>query len=440
MRRERQILPHGKGLYGDIFIPGDKSISHRSVMFASLGDRAVTIKNFLHAQDCLSTVNCMRGLGISIEEVDDNTLIVQGRGMHGLTEPKDVIDAGNSGTTLRLMMGILAAQPFMTTFTGDASLKKRPLGRVIKPLKAMNAQMVARQDDKLLPLTIIPGNKLSGICYHMPMASAQVKSAILLAGLYSTGETTVIEPYISRDHTERMLAAFGVKVKRDGTAVTVTNTTELISPDEIIVPGDISSAAFWLVAASIMPGSKVVLRNVGINITRTGVIDVLQAMGASIEIFNECYSGGEKIADICVKHAKLHGTTIGAEMIPRLIDEIPILTVAAMFAKGSTEISGAGELRVKETDRLAAIAAEFNKFADCITENADGLIIAGGKEFRALPNCFSYHDHRIAMALAIAGVAGNGVVLAEPECVQISYPDFYTTLSNLQLATEVNNE
>lgn len=427
---KKQIVPSG-GLRGEIFIPGDKSISHRSVMFSSLGDKPVRITNFLQAQDCMSTIACMRALGVEIETLGPNELIVHGRGLHGLQEPEDVIDAGNSGTTLRLMMGILAPQPFLTTFTGDASLRKRPMGRVMQPLAQMGAKIVARGGGKFLPLTVVPSEKISGMHYQMPMASAQVKSAILLAGLYAEGETMVTEPYTSRDHTERMLEAFGVTLRREGTSVAVRGVKRLSSPERIEVPGDISSAAFWLVAASIIPGSALTLRNVGINPTRTGVLDVLRAMGADIEIVGERWSGKEPVADLCVRYAPLEGTAFGAQIMPRLIDEIPVLTVAAMFAKGHTTITGAGELRVKETDRLHAIATEFNKFNGSITGTEDGLIIEGGASFAAAPECRSYHDHRIAMALAVAGAAGRGAVIEAPECVQISYPEFYAALENL---------
>ena len=432
MKNRKNIKSTTIGLKGEIFIPGDKSISHRSVMFSSLGNRAVRITNFLNAQDCMSTVNCMRALGVQIDEVREGELIVHGVGLQGLKEPKNVIDAGNSGTTLRLMMGILAPQPFLTTFTGDNSLRKRPMGRVINPLKQMDASIVARENSKFLPLTIVPNhNGLKGICYQMPMASAQVKSAILLAGMYAEGETIVTEPYTSRDHTERMLETFGVSLHKENTSVGIKKVNQFISPEQIDVPGDISSAAFWLVAASIIKNSELTLRNVGINPTRTGIIDVLLAMGADLTIINERLSGKEPVADIIVRSAQLKGTQFGADIMPRLIDEIPILTVAAMFAEGTTVITGAGELRVKETDRLFAIEKEFSKFSNCITGTEDGLIIRGISEFSENPICNSYDDHRIAMALAIAGAAGNGVIIEQPDCVNISYPEFYQCLESI---------
>ncbi len=432
MSENKVIEPAANGLQGEVFIPGDKSVSHRSVMFAGLGDKAVKITNFLNAQDCLSTVACMRALGVEIEQTGDHELIVHGRGLDGLKEAGTIVDAGNSGTTLRLMMGILSAQPFLTTFTGDASLHQRPMARVIKPLAQMGAKIVGRKGNTLLPITIIPSEqRLQGISYQMPMASAQVKSAVLLAGMYADGETTVTEPYTSRDHTERMLETFGVKLKKAGTSITISLVKTFVSPETIEVPGDISSAAFWLVAASIIPGSELILRNVGVNPTRTGILDVLQSMGADITLENQRLSGSEPVADIRVRSAKLHGTSFGAAIMPRLIDEIPVLTVAAMFAEGDTVITGAGELRVKETDRLLAITDQFNKLCSCIDGTEDGLIIHGGQKEFTPAKCFSYHDHRIAMALAVAGAAGSGLTIEEADCVKISYPDFYETLAKL---------
>ena len=421
------------GLQGTIDIPGDKSISHRSVMFSGLGCTPVHITNFLHAQDCLSTAKCMEALGADVQFLSDTELIVTGHGLHGLHEPDTIIDAGNSGTTLRLMMGILAPQPFLTTFTGDASLHKRPMARVIKPLARMGAQIYGRQQNQKLPITIVPtGKKLQGMCYESPVASAQVKSAILLAGMYAEGDTTVVEPFTSRDHTERMLDAFGVHTEQDGTAVTIHPVTEFKAPESIEVPGDISSAAYWLVAGAIVPGSSLLLRNVGINPTRTGILDVLQDMGANIELINERMSGGEAAADIRVSYGTLHGVSFGAQIMPRLIDEIPVIAVAALFAEGDTVITGAGELRVKETDRLQAITDQFNKLAPGAIEGTeDGLVIHGGRSIQPA-SAFSYDDHRIAMSLAIFGAAGEGVTIENPDCVNISYPTFYKTLEELR--------
>ena len=431
MAEQKKIAPLQKGLHGEVSIPGDKSVSHRSVMLASLGSTPVRITNFLQAQDCLSTVACMKALGAGITMQEDGSLTVQGHGLHGLQEPESILDAGDSGTMLRLMMGLLAPQPFLSTFTGDASLHKRPMGRVIEPLAKMGARIVGRRGNRLLPITVLPADKpLQGITYEMPVASAQVKSALLLAGLYADGETTIIEPYTSRDHTERMLKAFGVPVEQSGTRVALRRVEKLEAPAAIEVPGDISSAAYWLVAASIIEGSDVLLKNVGVNPTRTGILDVLQDMGAYIVRLNEHVSGGEPMADLRVRSAKLHGTSFGAEIMPRLIDEIPILAVAAMFAEGTTVITGAGELRVKETDRLQAVVDQYNKLAPCIEGQEDGLIIHGPAILKNAA-CFSYDDHRIAMSLAIAGAAGAGVTIENAACVNISYPEFYTTLSGL---------
>ena len=428
-----QIEKARQGLQGEIVIPGDKSISHRSVMFSALGDTPVRIKNFLHAQDCMSTAACMEMLGAKVEFISDTELIVTGNGLHGLKEPATILDAGNSGTTLRLLMGILAAQPFLSTFTGDASLHKRPMGRVIKPLSLMGAQIYGRENNAKLPITVVPAQKkLKGMHYDSPVASAQVKSAILLAGMFADGETTVNEPFVSRDHTEQMLAAFGVQLKREGTAVTIQPVEKFTAPPEIEVPGDISSAAYWLVAGSIVPGSKLLLKNVGINPTRTGILDVLKDMGAKITLQNERTSGGEAVADMLVEYSELQGVSFGAEIMPRLIDEIPIIAVAALCAQGDTVITGAGELRVKETDRLMAIAKEFNKLAPgAVEEREDGLVIHGGAKIERAA-AFSYDDHRIAMSLAILGTVGAGVEIENPQCVNISYPEFYQTLEEIQ--------
>ena len=428
-----QIEKARQGLQGEIVIPGDKSISHRSVMFSALGDTPVRIKNFLHAQDCMSTAACMEALGAQVEFISDTELIVTGNGLHGLKEPATILDAGNSGTTLRLLMGILAAQPFLSTFTGDSSLHKRPMGRVIKPLSQMGAQIYGRENNAKLPITVVPAKKkLTGMHYDSPVASAQVKSAILLAGMFAEGETTVNEPFVSRDHTEQMLSAFGVQLKREGTAVTIQPVEKFTAPHEIEVPGDISSAAYWLVAGSIVPGSKLLLKNVGINPTRTGILDVLKDMGAKITLQNERTSGGEAAADMLVEYSDLKGVTFGAEIMPRLIDEIPIIAVAALCAQGDTVITGAGELRVKETDRLMAIAKEFNKLAPgAVEEREDGLVIHGGAKLQQA-TAFSYDDHRIAMSLAIIGTVGAGVEIENPQCVNISYPEFYQTLEEIQ--------
>lgn len=432
---EKKIKPLAGGCNGEIEIPGDKSVSHRAVMLASLGKTPVTIKNFLAGEDCLSTVGCMKAMGAKIERFSATELVVTGNGLHGLTEPTAVLDAGNSGTTLRLLMGLLAPQNFFAAFTGDSSLSKRPMARIIKPLSLMGANIAGRGENRFLPLAIIPaGKKLKGIVYESPVASAQVKSAILLAGLFADGETRVIEPYKSRNHTEEMLAAFGADIRQNGREAILrpARDDEFVAPDGITVPGDISSAAYWLTLATIVEGSSVTLKNVGVNPTRTGILDVLRQMGAKFAIQNERTSGGEKTADITVQSAKLHGISFGAEIMPRLIDEVPIIAAAALFAEGKTVITGAGELRVKETDRLKAIAEEFNKLApNAVEETADGLIVSGGKKIvRAAAD--SRGDHRIAMSLAVIGSAAAGCDIKDAECADISYPIFYETLERLQ--------
>ena len=424
----KKILPLTHGLQGAINIPGDKSISHRAIILSSLTQSSVEVTNFLAGADCLSTVSCMKALGAQIEQ-SEGKILVKGVGLHGLHEPGDILNAGNSGTTLRLLMGLLAPQKFLTTFTGDDSLRQRPMARVIKPLSLMGASIVGRNVNRNLPITIMPAEHLHGITYQMPVASAQVKSALLLAGLYADSPTTIIEPAPSRDHTEKMLAAFGAKLERSGNAIKIFPADKLTAPATIDVPGDISSAAYWLVLATIKDGSEVMIKNVGVNETRTGIIDVLKDMGAKIELVNVRTSGGELMADLKVVSSKLHGVEFGGDMIPRLIDEIPALAVAATFAKGTTIIRDVKELRVKETDRLAAIVEEFNKISPAtFTATDDSLIIRGGRE-KFFATCKTRADHRMAMSLAIFGAAAKGVELDDAACVKISYPNFFDVLN-----------
>lgn len=432
MAEGKEIRPAKRGLTGKIRVPGDKSVSHRSVMFSAIAKGQVHVRNFLEAADCLSTAACMRALGAGVERQADGALLVTGVGLHGLKEPQGVLDAGNSGTTLRLLLGILAAQPFFSALTGDASLSRRPMGRVVEPLTRMGAAIRGRGSDRFLPLAVLPHEgSLRAMDYESPVASAQVKSAVLLAGLYAERATCLTEPALSRDHTERMLSAFGARIEREGTKVTIEPADELFAPEEICVPGDISSAAYWLVAASLIEGSDIILQDVGVNPTRTGILDVLSDMGANITICSERESGGEALADIRVRSASLRGASFGGEIIPRLIDEIPILAVAALFADGDTVISGAAELRVKETDRLAAVTAELNRLAPGAVEaKEDGMVIHGGCTLSPA-SCSTYDDHRMAMSLAVAGAAGEGVMLDAPSCVNISYPSFYQTLDGI---------
>lgn len=418
-------------LSGIVDIPGDKSISHRSVMLAGLAETPVRVTNFLAAEDCWSTVKCMQALGVSVEQIGETALVIKGNGLFGLVEPTDVLDAGNSGTTMRLLTGILAGQPFFTALTGDNSLRRRPMARVIAPLTKMGCRIYGREQSRYAPLAIVPAEGIRGIEYIMPVASAQVKSAILFAGMFANGPSTIIEPLPSRDHSERMLATFGVKVERNGLTVRLTPVSELKAPPIIEVPGDISSAAFWLVAASIIPGSRLRLRNVGINPSRTGILDILGRMGAKLTLYNHRQAGQEPVADIQVEAAALSAVTVEAEIIPRLVDEIPVLAVAALFAQGTTVIRGAEELRVKETDRLKAIAMELGKMGAKITETGDGLVIDGPQQL-TFSQCASHDDHRMAMAVAVAGMAAAGVEITAAECVNISYPNFFGEVKALK--------
>jgi 3-phosphoshikimate 1-carboxyvinyltransferase len=412
---------------GTISVSGDKSISHRAVMLAAISKGKSTIEGFLNGQDCLSTISCFRAMGVQIKQ-QGQRVEVEGRGLAGLQEPQDILDAGNSGTTMRLLSGILSGQNFFSVLTGDQSLRQRPMARVTEPLKRMGAFIDGRQGGQLAPLSI-RGGGLQGITWETPVASAQIKSAILLAGLYATGETTVREPSISRDHTERMLAGFGIQVERQGTAVTVR--PGILEGQRILVPGDISSAAFFMVAAAAKPGSHLIIKNVGLNPTRTGIIDVLRQMGAEIEIENLRNFGGEEAGDMIIRGAHLKGTEINHEIVPRLIDEIPVLAVAAALADGVTYIRGAGELKVKESNRLAAIACELGKMGIQITELPDGLEIHGPNKIRgAAVN--SYHDHRIAMALAVCGLFAEGkTTIADSGCIDISFPGFSELLQQI---------
>lgn len=419
-------LTASAGLRGTLTVPGDKSISHRAVMFGALADGDTRITGFLMGEDCLSTIDCFRKMGVPIE-ITEREVIVHGVGLHGLREPDGPLYTGNSGTTTRLISGILAAQPFPVSLTGDASIEKRPMGRIITPLREMGAKVDGREG-KFCPLSITP-SALHGITYEMPVASAQLKSAILLAGLYADGPTTVIEPAPSRDHTERMLRALGARVESDGCRVTIHAPLCLKAVD-LEVPGDISSAAFFLVAGAIVPGSELTVQNVGINPTRDGVIEVLRAMGADITVTNR-RDTAEPVADLTVRASKLHGTEIGGSLIPRLIDELPVLAVAAAFAEGETVIRDAQELKVKESNRIAAMVSELTRAgADC-TETADGMVIRGGRPLHGAP-FESYGDHRVAMSMAVLalGAAGESEIL-NPKVVSISYPGFFDTLRQI---------
>lgn len=433
--RQRLILsPTAEGcpLVGRVRIPGDKSISHRALMLGALAEGETTIEGLLLGEDPRSTAACFRALGAEISDLNTDRVTVRGIGIGNLQEPIGVLDAGNSGTTLRLMLGILASHPDrFFTITGDDSLRSRPMGRVVKPLTMMGAQIWGRRDNTLAPLAV-RGQSLKPIHYQSPIASAQVKSCILLAGLMTEGQTTVSEPALSRDHSERMLRAFGAEVIVDPETISATVVGPAkLQGQRVIVPGDISSAAFWLVAAAIVPGSDLTIENVGINPTRTGILDVLHQMGANITLENERDAAGEPVADLRVRYGPLTGCEISGALIPRLVDEIPILAVAATVAQGKTVIRDAEELRVKESDRLAVMAAALQKMGAQVTEQPDGLEITGPVQLRGA-DVDSHTDHRIAMSLAIAALVAQGTTTIDrAEAAAISYPDFVPTLERL---------
>ncbi len=405
-------------------VPGDKSISHRAVMFGAISEGVTQIDGFLMGDDCLSTIKCFRQLGIEIE-INENRVVVYGKGLYGLRKSANILDVGNSGTTLRLITGLLSAQNFSTEITGDASIQKRPMDRVIIPLSEMGANI----EGKLCPIKI-DGSTLKGIDYTLPVASAQVKSAILLASLYAEGQTIITEPAPTRDHTEIMLNYLGANIKKDGNKI-ISNKINQLYAKNIIVPADISSAAYFIVAGLIVPDSEILITNVGFNFTRTGIIDVLEDMGADINIINKRNSCGDIVADILVKTSKLKATTIGGSIIPRLIDEIPIIAVAACFAKGQTIIKDATELKVKESNRILTIATELNKMGANIIQTDDGMIINGIEQLKGA-KVESYNDHRIAMSLAIAALASQGATtISNADCTDISFPDFFETIHNL---------
>ena len=424
--------PAFKPLRGTLTVSGDKSISHRAVMLGSLATGTTEIEGFLPGEDCLSTIRCFRSMGVQIEQ-NGSSVKVFGRGLRELTAPAGILDCGNSGTTTRLLSGVLAAQHFNSVLSGDASIQRRPMKRIMIPLRAMGADITGVSGNDCAPLSV-HGKQLYGIHFNSPIASAQVKSAVLLAGLYASGQTTVTEPALSRDHTERMLRSFGAKVLtgnfEDRPSVTVTETQNLYGT-EISVPGDISSAAFFLVGASIVPGSEVVLRNVGINPTRDGVISALRAMGAKIEVLEVRNEDSEPAADLLVRYAPLHGTEIGGALIPRLIDELPVLAAAAAVAEGRTMIRDAAELKVKESNRIRTMAEGLSRLGAKVEETEDGLIIDGGAALHG-GAVVSYSDHRIAMSFAILSLVTDGEVrISDPDCVNISAPTFYEDLKSL---------
>jgi 3-phosphoshikimate 1-carboxyvinyltransferase len=426
----RETIKGGsKPFQGELIPPGDKSISHRSLIVGSLAGGTTEVTGFLNCDDTNSTANAMRNLGAEID-IAGTCVRITGKGLPGLREPDDVIDAGNSGTTARLLTGLLSPQGFFSAVTGDKYLRARPMKRVVDPLRLMGARITGREGGNKLPISI-EGGMLNGISYELPVASAQVKSALLFAGLYAEGETEIIEPEPTRDHTERLLSYFEVKLGKKGNSIKITRQKEFNGRD-ISVPGDLSSAAFLIVAALINPGSEILINDVGINPLRAGVIEILKQMGGNIEILNEREVSGEPVGELLVRSCDLHATEIKGGMIPRAIDELPVIAAAACFARGETVIREARELRVKETDRIKAMTVELGKLGADVTEFEDGMSIKGGETLQGA-KCSSWGDHRIAMALAVAATRAGGVTeIDESECVSVSYPGFFEALRELR--------
>ena len=418
------------GLRGELVIPGDKSISHRAIMFGALADGTTEITNFLQGADCLSTISCFQAMGVDIENGADRVLI-HGAGLHGLKAPEKMLDVGNSGTTTRLISGILAGQSFTSTLNGDASIQKRPMKRIMDPLTQMGADIRSLNNNGCAPLEIHGGN-LHGISYQSPVASAQVKSCVLLAGLYADGTTSVTEPVLSRNHTELMLSGFGAQVTSVGTTATVEPEPHLYG-QKIAVPGDISSAAYWIAAALAVPNSELVLKNVGINPTRDGILRVVEAMGADITRENIHTVSGELVCDLIVRSSSLHGTVVSGELIPTLIDEIPVIAVLACFADGETVIRDAQELKVKESNRIDTVVEGLLAMGADATATDDGMIIRGGKPLHGA-TIDSHLDHRIAMSFAVAGLlCDTPTTILNADSVVISYPDFYDSLEKISV-------
>jgi len=422
-----QIKPV-KRLSGEISVQGDKSISHRAVILGSIAEGTTRVTNFLPSEDCIRTIKAFEAMGINIE-MNRNTLIINGKGLNGLTEPNDVMDMGNSGTSARLLCGLLSGQPFFSVMTGDSSLRRRPMKRIAEPLRMMGAAIWGRGGGDFLPMCI-KGSETEGITYKLPVASAQVKSAILFAGLYAKGRTSVEEITTSRDHTERMMDYFGINLERKGTTIIVEGG-ERPSARNVDVPGDISAAAFFMVGASIVSDSDVVIKDVGINPTRTGIIDILMKMGASIEILNQRKMGAEPAGDIRIKSALLKGVEIKGDIIPRCVDELPVICIAAAVAEGETVIKDASELRVKESDRIAVMAECLSRVGVEVETYPDGMRIKGGMGLKGTV-CNSHGDHRIAMSMAIAGLITEGeMTIEDTECINTSFPEFEETLRKL---------
>lgn len=430
----RTIAPT-RGLKGEVTIPGDKSISHRSIMLGSIALGTTEITHFLEGADCLSTIDCFRKMGVEIER-KPSSILVHGKGLRGLTAPASTLNVGNSGTTTRLISGILSGQNFATTLSGDDSLNSRPMKRIMTPLNTMGAHIRSLNDNGCAPLHIRPG-ALHGIHYQSPVASAQVKSAVLLAGLYADSPTSVTEPALSRNHTELMLQGFGAYVATDlhtdGTATAHVEPCKELYGQQICVPGDISSAAYFIAAALLVPGSELLVKNVGTNFTRAGFLKVCKAMGADIETVSQTIEGGESRADLLVRYSHLKGTVIEGDIIPTLIDEIPMIAIMAAFADGQTVIRDAAELKVKETNRIDTVTAGLKAMGADITPTDDGMIIEGTGHLNGA-TIQSYLDHRIAMAFSVAGLASDGETqIVDSQCVDVSYPEFYATLNSVSI-------
>ena len=430
----RTIAPT-RGLKGEVTIPGDKSISHRSIMLGSIALGTTEITHFLEGADCLSTIDCFRKMGVEIER-KPSSILLHGKGLRGLTAPASTLNVGNSGTTTRLISGILSGQNFATTLSGDDSLNSRPMKRIMTPLNTMGAHIRSLNDNGCAPLHIRPG-ALHGIHYQSPVASAQVKSAVLLAGLYADSPTSVTEPALSRNHTELMLQGFGAYVATDlhtdGTATAHVEPCKELYGQQIYVPGDISSAAYFIAAALLVPGSELLVKNVGTNFTRAGFLKVCKAMGADIETVSQTIEGGESRADLLVRYSHLKGTVIEGDIIPTLIDEIPMIAIMAAFADGQTVIRDAAELKVKETNRIDTVTAGLKAMGAVITPTDDGMIIEGTGHLNGA-SIQSYLDHRIAMAFSVAGLASDGETqIVDSQCVDVSYPEFYATLNSVSI-------
>ncbi len=421
-----------KQLAGEISVPGDKSISHRALILSSLAVGRSQLTNLSPGKDCLSTMNCLKALGVKLTGQSGSapTVHINGVGNGGLTEPDNILNAGNSGTTIRLLSGVLAAQPFLSILTGDRSLRSRPMKRLIEPLSAMGADIHGRDNDSLAPL-VIKGKKLHGIDYTLRIPSAQIKSAILLAGLFAVGITVLKQLQVSRDHTEKLLKLMGAELQTDGRNISLTSLKTQLTSLNLHIPGDISSAAYWMVAGAIHPNANIKITNCGVNPTRTGIIDVLMAMGARLKLENQAIAGNEPVAELHVESSRLKGIEIGGELIPRLIDEIPLLAVAACVAEGKTIIRDARELRVKESDRIDSTIKELRRLGARIEELPDGMVIHGGTSL--LGNEVQSHgDHRLAMSLAVAGLVARGKTsIQNAGVVEISNPNFWGELSQL---------